>query len=57
MFTTAHKHLGDAVVLLHASGLRNVLLVRPDGHLAWRGTDPAGVGRWLTGALQQGRAA
>jgi 2-polyprenyl-6-methoxyphenol hydroxylase-like FAD-dependent oxidoreductase len=57
VLTAAHKHLGDSVVLLHASGLRSVLLVRPDGHLAWRGTDPAGAGRWLTGALQQGRAA
>ena len=34
-----------------------VWLVRPDGHLAWRGRpDPAGLGRWLEGALRRGHA-
>ena len=32
---------------------RGALLVRPDAHLAWRGTDPAAVRRWLTGALHR----
>lgn len=32
---------------------RGALLVRPDAHLAWRGTDPAGVRRWLAAALHR----
>jgi 4,5-epoxidase len=32
---------------------REVLLVRPDGHLAWRGIDPAGLERWLASALNR----
>ena len=31
---------------------RDALLVRPDAHLAWRGTDPAGVRQWMVSALQ-----
>ncbi|MFD6445843.1 FAD-dependent monooxygenase [Promicromonospora sp. NPDC060204] len=31
-------------------------LVRPDGHLAWRGSDPADAGPWLSGLLSDGRA-
>lgn len=27
------------------------MLVRPDGHLAWRGTEPAALEHWLEGAL------
>jgi hypothetical protein len=27
------------------------VLVRPDGHLAWRGTDAAGLQAWLDVAL------
>ncbi|GGM27782.1 oxygenase [Promicromonospora citrea] len=30
-------------------------LVRPDGHLAWRGTDADDLDRWLTAALTTGR--
>jgi hypothetical protein len=33
-----------------------VWLVRPDGHLAWRGHDPADLECWLNGALERGRA-
>ena len=34
-----------------------VWLVRPDGHLAWRGApDSPGLGRWLDGALHRGHA-
>lgn len=32
---------------------RDVWLVRPDAHLAWRGTDPAGARRWLAAALHR----
>jgi 2-polyprenyl-6-methoxyphenol hydroxylase-like FAD-dependent oxidoreductase len=35
-----------------AAGGRDSLLVRPDGHLAWRGTDPAGLTRRLTDVLR-----
>jgi hypothetical protein len=28
--------------------------VRPDGHLAWRGTDAAGLRAWLDNALGTG---
>ncbi len=48
------RRLGaDAVTrLAPASGApHDALLVRPDAHLAWRGTDPAAVLRWLTERL------
>ena len=44
----ARERLGD-VVALHGYG--DAFLVRPDGHLAWRGTDAAGLRAWLDGAL------
>ena len=47
--TTADR-LGDHVGMLHYDG-DQILLVRPDGHLAWRGTDPAGPDRWLAAHL------
>lgn len=47
---TAPGRLGDHVGMLHHDG-DDVLLVRPDGHLAWRGSDPAGLDRWLEAAL------
>ncbi|UXA18608.1 FAD-dependent monooxygenase [Mycobacterium sp. SMC-4] len=53
----ARGHLGDFVTTLnHRSD--EVLLIRPDAHLAWRGaaSDSASLDRWLTGALQTGRA-
>jgi 2-polyprenyl-6-methoxyphenol hydroxylase-like FAD-dependent oxidoreductase len=44
--------LGDNVDVLHTeSGPGGALLIRPDGHLAWRGTDPADAERRLTGAF------
>jgi 4,5-epoxidase len=57
----ARKRLPDLVVLepdrpevLGRSG--GVLLVRPDGHLAWRGDQrPAKLARWLEDALNLGR--
>jgi 4,5-epoxidase len=54
LLAAARAHLGDGVALLRAAG--PVRLVRPDGHLAWRGTDPEDLHRRLTGALQHGRA-
>jgi 2-polyprenyl-6-methoxyphenol hydroxylase-like FAD-dependent oxidoreductase len=44
----ARDRLGD-VVALRGDGAAQ--LVRPDGHLAWRGTDAAGLLAWLDHAL------
>ena len=44
----ARERLGDVVAL---RGERYAMLVRPDGHLAWRGTDGAGLQAWLDAAL------
>jgi 4,5-epoxidase len=44
----ARRRLGDVVTL---SGDRDTQLVRPDGHLAWRGTDAARLQAWLDNAL------
>ncbi|MBA8809507.1 FAD-dependent monooxygenase [Promicromonospora sukumoe] len=41
--------------LSRTDGVPEAWLVRPDGHLAWRGTDPAGAGPWLAGLLRDGR--
>jgi 4,5-epoxidase len=52
----ARAWLGTSVTELAAESTaagREALLVRPDGHLAWRGTDPAGLQRWLSGALDR----
>lgn len=48
----ARAWLGDRVTELTAD-VRVVQLVRPDGHLAWRGSDPAALRRWLAGALDR----
>ena len=45
---TARNRLGDVAGL---RGGRDALLVRPDGHLAWRGTEAAGLRAWLDSAL------
>ncbi|MDN5932380.1 MAG: FAD-dependent monooxygenase, partial [Pseudonocardia sp.] len=49
----AEKRLGLPAVTLH-TGDPHAMLVRPDGHLAWRGapTDVAGLERWLECALR-----
>jgi 4,5-epoxidase len=44
----ARERLGDVVAL---RGDEEGLLARPDGHLAWRGSDVAGLQAWLDGAL------
>ncbi|MGV0837467.1 FAD-dependent oxidoreductase [Mycolicibacterium thermoresistibile] len=54
---TARTFLGDDVVGLRGSetATGDAYLVRPDGHLAWRGRDAAGLADWLTSALTLGR--
>ncbi|MHA6804776.1 FAD-dependent monooxygenase [Salinifilum ghardaiensis] len=47
---------GSAVSLVPERPARETWLVRPDAHLAWRGTDPTGPDRWLSTALRTGRA-
>lgn len=44
----ARERLGDVAALRSE---RDAMLVRPDGHLAWRGTDAAGLLAWLDDAL------
>jgi len=44
----ARRRLGEVVTL---RGDGDAMLVRPDGHLAWRGTDEAGLQAWLDVAL------
>ncbi|MGV0782102.1 FAD-dependent monooxygenase [Mycolicibacterium sp. XJ775] len=48
-------HLGEFVVALHHGGTE-AMLIRPDAHLAWRGSpaDKAGLDRWLATALSSG---
>ncbi|MER7173974.1 FAD-dependent monooxygenase [Streptomyces mesophilus] len=53
----AQRHLGEenSALLTPTDTGRNVLLVRPDGHLAWSGTSPAALDRWLTRMRGVGR--
>ncbi|GAB3235645.1 FAD-dependent monooxygenase [Mycolicibacterium hippocampi] len=53
----AHGHLGERVGILTHQGAE-VMLVRPDGHLAWRGDtgQASGLNRWLTEAFTSGTA-
>lgn len=48
----------DGYVATLTHDAEQVMLVRPDGHLAWHGPadDAAGLGQWLARALQTGRA-
>ncbi|SDK50966.1 4,5-epoxidase [Glycomyces sambucus] len=46
---TARRHLGPVASLLGTGA--TPMLVRPDGHLAWRGDDPDDLRHWLTGTL------
>ncbi|MDX3006553.1 FAD-dependent monooxygenase [Kribbella solani] len=49
---TARKGLGSDVSSLYdADAPRSPQLIRPDGHLGWRGSDPEALRRWLTGTL------
>lgn len=49
----ASAHLGDGIALLRNVD-RDSWLVRPDGHLAWRGADRDALERWLRSALTSG---
>jgi hypothetical protein len=49
----AKARLGDVTVL---PGDDDALLVRPDGHLAWRGREPRDLAKWLDTALGCPRA-
>jgi 4,5-epoxidase len=56
----AAKWLGDdgmiTLVADRDSG-GEIMLVRPDAHLGWRGrADPGALDRWLTAVIRQGRA-
>jgi 2-polyprenyl-6-methoxyphenol hydroxylase-like FAD-dependent oxidoreductase len=54
---TASTRLGDRVTILRRldGGSSDAFLVRPDGHLAWRGARPEELDRWLQRALTDGR--
>lgn len=53
--TLAREHVGDNVTVLQGeSNFGQAMLIRPDGHLAWRGGDPGDLDRWLTAAFASG---
>ncbi|MFC7406668.1 FAD-dependent monooxygenase [Georgenia alba] len=50
--TAISTRLGDlAVALTREDGRAETWLVRPDGHLAWRGSDPGELDTWLEETL------
>ncbi|MCM2578443.1 FAD-dependent monooxygenase [Streptomyces meridianus] len=53
--TTAERHLGPETRVIPlvpcTAGHRCVMLVRPDGHLAWRGSSAASLDAWLRHGL------
>lgn len=52
----ARRYLGERVTSVRrAEGSRDAWLVRPDGHLAWRGRGADGLAGWLQSALATGR--
>jgi 4,5-epoxidase len=56
----AAKHLGDDNLITLVVGHDpngEIMLVRPDAHLGWRGRpDPDALDRWLTAMTRHGRA-
>jgi 4,5-epoxidase len=55
LLSVARERLGEDVVAVRpvVDGLIDAILVRPDGHVGWRGElDAAVLGRWLTEELQ-----
>ncbi|MGH8877109.1 MAG: FAD-dependent monooxygenase, partial [Stackebrandtia sp.] len=52
MAELARQHVGTVETLCTRDLGREVLLVRPDGHLGWRGTDARKLRDWLTGVLR-----
>lgn len=54
--STVRRRLGEQVVSVRfAEDQPEAWLVRPDGHLAWRGRDAAMLERWLTDTLRTER--
>jgi 2-polyprenyl-6-methoxyphenol hydroxylase-like FAD-dependent oxidoreductase len=53
LMSTARAQLGERITLL-CSVSHDSWLVRPDGHLAWRGADPDALERWLHSARSSG---
>ncbi|MGV0875343.1 FAD-dependent monooxygenase [Mycolicibacterium sp. XJ879] len=52
---TAHAHLGERVVALCCqTDQTDAMLVRPDGHLGWRGRSDPELAGWLHRALGRG---
>jgi 4,5-epoxidase len=47
----ARCHLGTVAMLRSTKAAGSPILVRPDGHLAWRGDEPDELRDWLTGTL------
>jgi 4,5-epoxidase len=54
MLAAARHYLGEDVAPLGDAGRSDAFLVRPDGHLAWRGKRPERLDRWLSRALATG---
>jgi 2-polyprenyl-6-methoxyphenol hydroxylase-like FAD-dependent oxidoreductase len=54
LLAVATAHLGDGVAVLGQPPGRDCFLIRPDGHLAWRGRRPEALDRWLSRALARG---
>lgn len=54
---TVRQHLGDRFTVLHRvdGDQSDALLVRPDGHLGWRGRRVSRLDAWLRQALGAGR--
>ncbi|MUL81389.1 MULTISPECIES: FAD-dependent oxidoreductase [unclassified Mycolicibacterium] len=54
---SVRRRLGDFVATLHHDGA-DIMLIRPDAHLAWRGKPDGaeGLDRWLAAALGSGVA-
>ena len=50
----AIAHLGDGIAVLGQGSESDAFLVRPDGHLAWRGRQPNSLDHWLRRALTTG---
>jgi 4,5-epoxidase len=55
LLSVVRERLGQDVVAVRpvVEGLTDAILIRPDGHVGWRGEpDEAALGSWLRGALQ-----
>ena len=53
------KRLGDdrmSTLVADHDANGEIMLVRPDAHLGWRGRDPEALDRWLAAVARQGRA-